>query len=351
MEPALSEETSPLDRGIEPALREVATNLYRHMVRLRLVSARMVQLQRAEKIAFHAACLGEEAVIAAAALAARPGDWIFPGVREWGSALVRGMPIATYVHHAFGSGEDPAKGHAAPDHPPARRFAVAPASGILGAHVPQAVGAAWAAKIRKEDVATVALFGDAVASGGDFHNALNFAGVFKAPCVFVCRNHAGDRNAFGTADTRAVAYGVASAKVDGSDAIAVFGLVQAAIARAAAGKGATLIEAITRPLPLTGAASLDGASPGATGTWGPELLGEGASDPVARLRRALDREKLLDVEGAEAIAREARAEIDAAVAAAERAAPLATGSIFEHVYAEVPPHLRAQKEEASQWRR
>jgi pyruvate dehydrogenase E1 component alpha subunit/2-oxoisovalerate dehydrogenase E1 component alpha subunit len=336
METALPEEsaTALADEGIDPAFRgalEVATSLYRQMVRLRLVSARMVELQRAEKIAFHSACLGEEAVIAAAALAARPGDWIFPGVREWGSAIVRGMPVATYVHHAFGNGEDPARGHAAPDHPPARRVNVAPASGVIGAHLPQAVGAAWAAKIKKEGVATFALFGDEATSTGDFHNALNFAGVFMAPCVLVCRNHGGEKN-------RGVAYGVATARVDGSDALAVLTVLREALARAADGKGATLVEAMTRPL----TPSL------APGAWlGPDVLGTGGVDPVARLRGVLVRERLLDAEGAEAIARDARAEIEAAVAAAERAAPLAAATIFENVYAEVPPHLRAQQKESS----
>ena len=81
------------DGTLDPAFRGAladALALYRHMVTLRLVSARMVDLQRTEKIAFHAACLGEEAVIAGATLAAREGDWVFPGGREWGAAIVRG---------------------------------------------------------------------------------------------------------------------------------------------------------------------------------------------------------------------------------------------------------------------
>jgi pyruvate dehydrogenase E1 component alpha subunit len=152
-------EAAPSRDG-SPALADGVV-LYRHMLTLRLLSARMVDLQRSEKVAFHASCLGEEAVIAGATMAARDGDWVFPGVREWGAAIVRGLPIAAYVHHAFGSGADAAKGHSAPDHPPARKQRVAPASGIAGAHLPQAVGAAWAAKIKKQDVAAIAIFGDA----------------------------------------------------------------------------------------------------------------------------------------------------------------------------------------------
>lgn len=336
--------SSTADGSVEPAFRGAlaeAVALYRHMVTLRLVSARMVDLQRSEKVAFHASSIGEEAVIAGATLAARADDWVFPGVREWGAAIVRGLPVADYMHHAFGSAGDRAKGHSAPDHPPAKRFRVAPASGIPGAHVPQAVGAAWAAKIKKDDVATIALFGEAATSSGDLHNALNFAGVFKPACVFVCRSD-GSPNA-ASARERALAYGIASATVDGSDALAVLTVVRAALARALEGKGATLVEAVTKPLAPTLAVEV----------WqrgGAELLSLGEGDPLVRLRRVLEHEKLLDGAGFDALANDARAGLEAAVAAAEQAGPPATSTIFEDVYAEVPAHLRAQKE-SSPWRR
>ena len=321
------------DGSVDPAFRASladAEGLYRHMVTLRLVSARMVDLQRSEKVAFHSNCLGEEAVIAAATVAARENDWVFPGAREWGASIVRGLPIASYMHHAFGSGKDPAKGHSAPDHPPARRFRVAPASGIPGAHVPQAVGAAWAAKIKKEDVAAVAIFGEAASSAGDFHNALNFAGVFKPACVFVCRTQQGHSRAARAEPfaTKAIAYGIASASVDGCDALAVLTVVRAALARAVLGKGATLVEAVTLPFAADG----------------------GETDPLVRLRRVLERENLLDAARDEAMAREIRTVIDAAVEGAEREGAPATSTIFEDVYAEVPAHLALQKE-SSPWRR
>lgn len=269
---------------------------HRHMVRLRLLSARLVLLQRAEKIASHHASVGEEAAIVGAALALRPNDWVFPGVREWGAGLVRGIPIAEYVHHAFGSKQARGKGHAPPDFVASREARIAPASGVAGAHLPQAVGAAWAAKIKKDDVVALALFGGEVTSSGDFHNALNFAGVFKAPCVFVCRGE-------GSA-AKAVAYGVASAKVDGMDAVAVQKIVREAVERAAAGKGATLIEAPTKPI-----TSMDDAAL--------------ASDAV-----------LGDLPRDESFVRDLRAEIESAIAAAEAAGPPAPSTIFEDVYAE-----------------
>ena len=334
-------ETSANAHSGEPLDAATALAAFRHMVRLRLLSARMVDLQRTEKVAFHASSLGEEAAIVGATLAAREQDWVFPGTREWGAAIVRGMPIAAYVHHAFGTSHDPAKGHAAPDHPPARKVKVAPASGVVGAHVPQAVGAAWAAKIEKHDVATIALFGEGATSTGDFHNALNFAGVFKTPCVLVCRNNG---RAVSTPSARqsrsesyaakAIAYGVASAKIDGIDVDAVLALVREAHARAIAGKGTTLIEITTSPLD---AAALSGG----------DLLATSDRDPIARLRKTLERDKAIDPAGVDALVRETNAEIDAAIAGAESAPRLAPSTLFDDVYSELPVHLRAQKESAT----
>src|SRR4051812_46644425 len=94
---------------------ESARALYAHAARARLVSARMTLLQHDGRVAFHAACIGEEVAITAAAMALRPNDWFFPGHREWSGALVRGISTAAYVHQAFGTKADAAKGHGAPD--------------------------------------------------------------------------------------------------------------------------------------------------------------------------------------------------------------------------------------------
>ncbi len=320
------------DDGVEASFRpalDVGASLYRHMVRARVVSARMVALQRGERIGFHTSCIGEEAAIVGAVLAMRETDWIFPGAREWYAALARALPLETYVHHAFGSAKDPAKGHAAPDHAPARAVHVVPPSGVIGAHLPQAVGAAWAAKIKKENVATLALFGAEVAEGGDFHNALNFAGVLKAPVVFVCRATPGKRVA-----DRAVAYGIASARVDGADALAVLTVVKAALARAVEGKGPTLVEVVSPT--LSKLAALEDAAL-ASG----DVLDLGADDPLTRLRRVLAREKRIELGAQETIAHDVGIELDAAIEAAERAGAPAPATIFEDVYASVPAHLRS----------
>jgi len=316
---------------------EAARSLYAHAVRARLLSARMTLLQHAGRVAFHAACIGEEVAIAATAMALRERDWFFPGHREWAGALVRGIPTVAYAHQAFGTASDAGKGHGTPDHPSSKACHVVPASGMIGAHLVQAVGAAWAARMRKDDVVTLAMFGTSAAASGDFHNAVNFAGVFKAPCVLVSRDHRSETQKVSLAD-RAAAYGVACASVDGADALGVLALVRSAVARAAEGKGSTLVEIATQRFDSL------------PDDWGaPELLSlaPAGADPLARLRAALEREGILDAAAHGALVVEIRAEIDAAVAAAESAARPSFASIFEDVYAEVPAHLRAQAQEAS----
>jgi pyruvate dehydrogenase E1 component alpha subunit/2-oxoisovalerate dehydrogenase E1 component alpha subunit len=330
-------------------LVEIAAAVHRHMVRARIISARMVALQRSERIGFHTSSIGAEGAIVGAVLGAEPSDWIFPCPRAWYAGLARGMPLAGYVHHAFGSAEDLAVGHAAPDHAPGRKYNVVPPSGVVGAHLPQAVGAAWAARIESARgggrplAVAIALFGAEVASTGDFHNAMNFAGVFKAPVVFVCRAPGDDRVA-----ERAVAYGLASARVDGTDALAVLQVVRAARARAGAGWGATLLEVAT-PAPerlANGDLVLDDDT----------ILDLGAGDPLAKIRASLEapsagtparvgQDTSREAASAEgAIARETRAELEEAITSAANAGPPARATLFDHVYAGLPAHLAAQRD-------
>lgn len=345
MQPAVPDPQAP-EAAAEPlaarARREalaLAPAAFRHALRLRMVSARMVDLQREGRIAFHSAVVGEELAVVATALAARESDWVFPGAREWGVALVRGLPLSAYVQHAFGAGTSPGKGHPSPDHAPARSLRVGPSSGVVGAHLPQAVGFAWAARARREAIATLAIFGDGATSTGDFHNAINFAGVFRAPVVLVCRNN-GRAGAGSTARQtktetiaeKAVAYGVASARVDDEDPIEVLAVVREALLRAAEGKGATLVEIVTHP-PET----LEGV----------DLYALPGVDALANLRRALEETSSLDAAAVAVMRAEISAEIDAAIALAEKAAPPTAASLFDDVYAQLPAHLAAQRALAS----
>lgn len=328
------------DGAVDPDRRgalDAAVDLYRAMVRLRLLSARMVELQRQGAVPFHASSIGLEAVLAGTTLAASADDWLFPGVRAWGLAVLRGLGIDGYVHHAFGSAADPVKGRSSPDHPSAREGRVVPASGLPAAHLPAAVGAAWAARIRGDAIATLALFDDDVADGGDFHNAVNFAGVQKAPCVLFGHAVAGEGTRVPLAE-RAVAYGVASARVDGTDALAVFDLTRAALDRARRRLGPTVVEGVVPSLVAEADAAL-----GRGGSSSDAMLDLAPHDPVARLADVLRREHLLATDAARAIADEARAAIEAAVASAASAPKPPPSSLFDDVYRTMPPHLAEQR--------
>jgi pyruvate dehydrogenase E1 component alpha subunit len=304
----------------------------------------MVLLQRTEAIGFHSSSIGEEAAIVGASLAARKNDWVFPSVRDWYAALARGMTVDMYVHHAFGSASDPAKGHTSPDHAPARAQNVVPPSGVPGAHLPQGVGAAWAAKIKRENTVAIVLFSDQVMESGDFHNAMNFAGVFKAPVVFVCKSGGSSPRRIPPASERAISYGIASAKVDGSDALAVVTIVRQAVTRAAEGKGATIVEVVMPSFPNLAAALTDDVLQESEPSS--ELFDLGPDDPLVRLRRTLTREKLdgaMPSEVEAGILQHAHAEIDRAIEAAKRVGPPAGSTIFDHVYASVPAHLDEQR--------
>lgn len=288
--------------------------LYEQMVLARALDERLIALQRDGVVASHSSAVGEEATIVGAAAAMRDEDWVFPSSREFAAALWRGMPLAAYAHHVFGSARDAGKGHNAPDPPFWKAARVASVSPLAGTHIPHAVGAAWAARIKKDDVASLVFFGEGATSSGDFHTGLNFAGVTKAPLVAVCRNNGWATSTPASSQTRsagfaikAVAYGLRGVRVDGADVVAVLSVVREARARATAGQGATLVEAV--------------------------IAGVAESDPVARMRRHLEARGLWDPASEQRLAGEVHADVERAIAEAVAAGPPAAQTILDDVLA------------------
>ncbi len=326
------------DGSLEPAHAgtvsdELALALYEQMVVARELDAHLVGLQREGRVASHASAAGEEAAIVGAAAALRDEDWLFLASRELAAALWRGMPLAACAHHAFGTARSPGKGrnaHAAPSWKPARVASVSPLSGT---QIPHAVGVAWAARLRGDDVAALVFFGDGATSSGDFHTGLNFAGVTRAPVLAVCRNNGW---AMGTPASRqtasegfaikASAYGLRGVRVDGGDVFAVLAVVREARARASAGEGGTLIEAVTAPR----------REEEADEAWA-------ARDPIARMRRHLVTRGLSGEEHDERLVAEVRADVARAFVEAEAAAAPGPGSFFDDVYAVAPWNLVEQR--------
>ncbi len=321
--------------------------LYRTMVRTRIIDERAVTLQRQGRIGFHIGSLGEEATVIGTAFALRPPDWLFPCYREFGAALYRGMPLQRYFDNLYGNQNDPAKGRQMPDHWCYRAARVGSVSSPIGTQITQAVGFAWAAKIRRDPAVALVYFGDGATSSNEFHNGLNFAGVFKAPAVFVCRNNGWAisvpterQTASESFAVKGVAYGIPGVRCDGNDLFAVIQVTREAVARAAAGQGPTLIEALTYR--MSGHSTSDDPT-----RYRPDAVLQPWQrlDPLRRLRLFLaDRVGWSD-EQQSALEQEIAAEVREATDKAEKTPPPPLASLFEDVYAELPWHLAEQRAE------
>jgi 2-oxoisovalerate dehydrogenase E1 component alpha subunit len=337
-----------LDPDHDPGLSDAdVVALYRSLVETRTLDERFVQLQRQGRIGFHVGSLGEEAAILGSAWAMRKQDWLFPCYREFGAALLRGLPFQKLVDNMFGNVNDTVKGRQMPCHYTCRAVGWASISSPVGTQITHAVGLAWAAKIKKEDVASLVYFGDGATSSSDFHSGLNFAGVFKLPVVFLCRNNGWAisvpverQTATRTFAEKAVAYGIEGVRVDGNDVFAVVSATKRAIERGVRGEGATLIEAITYR--MGGHSTSDDPNryreSEALEAWA-------ARDPIGRLRTWLGQHGLWTDEQELALGTEIDQRFRDAVAVAERTPAPPLESMFDDVYQTVPWHLSEQRAE------
>jgi pyruvate dehydrogenase E1 component alpha subunit len=326
---------------------ELLLRAYREMKRLRLLDARMILLQRQGRVGFYGACTGQEATPIAAALAIEPRDWVFQALRESVMMLVRGFPLAQYVAQVFGNSGDILKGRQMPSHMSGRSVNQVSWSSCLGPQLPQAVGAAWAAKLRHEPTVVLGFVGDGATSEPDFHAAMNFAAVFKTPNVLICQNNhwaisvpASRQTASASFAVKGRAYGIPSVRVDGNDLLAMYGVTNAAVARARRGEGPSFIEAFTYRI---GAHSTSDdptryRSQAEVEAWM-------AKDPLMRLRGHLVHLGLCDDERDAVLEHELNAEIAAAISSVESLGPPARETLFEDVYAELPWHLAEQRAE------
>jgi pyruvate dehydrogenase E1 component alpha subunit len=197
--------------------------------------------------------IGQEAIAAGFAAAMRPTDWTFATYRGHAHTLARGVPMTPVFAELMGRTNGLMAGKGGSMHLTSVDHGVMGSYAIIGAHLPIACGAAWSAQYRKTDQVAVCFFGDGSVNIGAFHEALNFAAVWKLPVVFVCENNLWmeyTRTSEVTAVAhpaadRASAYGLESILVDGNDADAVFDIATSVIARARAGEGPSMIEALT----------------------------------------------------------------------------------------------------------
>jgi pyruvate dehydrogenase E1 component alpha subunit/2-oxoisovalerate dehydrogenase E1 component alpha subunit len=336
------------DPACDPFLApETLLAMYREMRKLRTLDAALVALQRQGRIGFYGACLGQEAVPIATAFAVEPSDLVFPALRESAVMLVRGFPLERYIAQVFGSSDDVLKGRQMPSHMSARAVNVVSWSSTVASQLPQAVGAAWAARKTGARSATVGFVGEGGTSSPDFHAAANFAAVFRAPCLIVCQNNAwalstpaNRQTVSETFAVKAKAYGMHGVRIDGNDVLAVYRTVAEARVRAVAGAGPTLIECVTYRM---GPHSTSDDPDAYRSSEGVEEWKR--RDPIVRLRRHLEYLGIMEAALDARMGNELDDEIKQAIAAAEAKPPPDRATMFDDVYAERPWHLEEQARE------
>src|SRR5262245_25689851 len=326
-----------LDAVLEPKIPdEDLVRMYRSMVLGRRVDERMVRLQRQGRIGTFAPIKGQEAAQIGSISALRPTDWMVPSFRETAAMLWRGWPIEKILLFFAGRLEG------AQPEPDQRDLPIAIP---VATQLPHAVGIAYAAQYRGDDAVVMVYFGDGATSEGDFHEALNFAGVWHVPVVFVCQNNQWaisvplkKQTHSRTIAQKALAYGFPGVQVDGNDVLAVYEASRAAVERARAGDGPTLIECVTYRLSMHTTAD-DPTKYRADA----EVKEWERKDPLTRFTSYLEKRNLLEKGLEEAI----DAEIAAAVQRFEAMPPPDPLTMFDHAYAEPPRPLAEQRREAA----
>jgi len=347
-----------VDTELDPNLDDaLLRKLYRAMVLSRIFDGRLIHLQRQGRIGTFPPITGQEAATLGSIAVLRPSDWMVPSFRETPAEVWRGRSLSGII---FGNNGFSEGGYVEPGRNDL------PVSIPVGSQTLHAVGIAWAMKYRGLDDVVMTYFGDGATSEGDFHEALNFAGVFQLPVIFVCQNNQWAISIPRSRQTRsktiaqkAVAYGIQGIQVDGNDILAVYAAAREAVERARSGGGPTLIECETYRL-LMHTTSDDPRryrSESDVDAWQ-------VRDPLKRFEKYLVNRGLLDDAQIETTRKSVETEVQEAIADAElrmreMGDPM---DMFNHVYAQLPPHLMAQRsaleremaasgKEASSWQR
>lgn len=326
-----------VDKELRPDIPdERIKELYVRMTVMRVADKTALSLQREGRMGTYAPVWGQEACQAAAAFL-EESDWFVPSYRETGSLFMRGLPLADIYRYWMGDERGMAR---------TREFKVLPIDVVVGSQPLHAVGVSWALKLQGEKSVAMVSFGDGATSEGSFHEAMNFAGVFKAPTIFLCQNNQfaisvrrKKQTASATIAQKAVAYGIPGIQIYGNDIMAVYASVSEAVERARAGEGPSLIEALTyRFGPHTTADDPTKYRPEE------ELEKNRPFDPLIRLRVYLEKKGLWSEDEEYSIIEDAKREVGEAVAEAEAAPPAPPTDIFDYTYSANPPYQKRQRD-------
>ncbi|MDP6990516.1 MAG: thiamine pyrophosphate-dependent dehydrogenase E1 component subunit alpha [Planctomycetota bacterium] len=318
-----------------------------HMLRVRCIDERMLKLQRSGRVGFVGSTLGLEGAMIGSAAALRSQDWMWSGLREGGAAVMRGLPLDEYVAQMYCNSNDTAKGRQMCNHFQHKGSHYPSWSSVIGTQLAHGVGAALAASRRGLDEVHAIYCGDGASSSNGFHSGLNFAGVWRAPCVFVLVDNGWAISVSSKAQTAAdsyadkgIAYGVRGIEVDGNDVLASLAATEEAVERARAGDGPSLV--VLSTYRMLGHSSSDDPTryrdPAEVDAWAQK-------DPIDRYEAFLIERGVLAPGGREELAARTLAELDEVIAEQEAADPMSTRTLVEDVYADVPDHLRRQYNE------
>jgi pyruvate dehydrogenase E1 component alpha subunit len=314
--------------------------LYRAMVLTRRFDAKAIALQRTGRLGTFASSLGQEAVVVGLASAMQPEDVLLPSYRETGAQVYRGVSLDELL--LYWGGDERGSDYAGPRHD-------FPVSVPVASQCLHAVGVGYAMKLLREPRVAVCVCGDGATSNGAFYEAINCAGAWRVPAVFVVNNNqwaiSVPRSVQTAAETlaqKAIAAGIPGVQVDGNDVVAVRHAVAQALARARAGDGASVVEALTYR--MSDHTTADDASRYRSA----EAVSERwATDPIPRLRTHLVEAGAWTKADEERLVEEINGEIDAAVERYLRTQPQPPEAMFDYLYAELPRALAEQRAAAA----
>jgi len=315
--------------------------IYRTMVLCKVFDDIAVKLQRQGRIGPYVTVRGQEAAQVASSFAMEDSDWMFPSYRESAAYIARKVPLKNLFMYWMGDERyagDKANGNNFPVTIP------------VSTQIPHAVGVAFAAKIKGDKIASLVYFGDGATSRGDFHEGMNFAGVFKLPVVFLCQNNQwaisvprSKQTASETIAQKAVAYGFEGVVVDGNDVFAVYKATKDALEKAKNGGGPTLIECVTYR--LTDHSTADDAKRYRSNE---EVEFWKKRDPIDRFRIFLERKGLWSAEDERKLLSECEQVLSAAIKEAESVASPKFEDLFKYTFAEMPWFLKEELKELKQ---
>ncbi len=328
-----------VDAALDPNLdAETAIYLYRLMLTARRLDERCINMQRQGRIGTYGPCRGQEAAHCAATICMDPEDWVVHAFREPSSFYHRGWPLETVLKF-WGGYEEGCQ--------PPEGVNDLPIAVPIASQLPHAMGIAWGMKLRGDKRAVLCYCGDGGTSEGDFHEAMNFAGVYQLPVIFLIQNNQWaisiPREAQTASETiaqKATAYGFDGLQLDGNDPLAVYVGTREAVDKAKAGGGPTLIEAVTYRLGVHTTADdpTKYRSNEEVKKW--EKL-----DPIPRFLNYLLKKKILNEKSAAKVEEDVLAEVAGAVERFEESRDVDPLDSFDYLFVNTPEEVKQQRDE------